>query len=64
MSILLSYFILMVLTAVAALLCVAIVRLVEHRSHQDRQLGRTSKTIARLIDRNVELDSLLGRSLQ
>lgn len=63
MSILLSYFILMVLTAVAALLCVAIVRLGKQQSRYDQQLSRTAKTVARLILRNVELDHLLGRSL-
>ena len=63
MNTILSYFILLVLAAVATLLGVAIVRLVEHRSHQDRQLSRTSKTVARLIVRSVELDRLLGRSL-
>ena len=63
MNTILSYFILLVLAAVATLLGVAIVRLVEHRSHQDRQLGRTSKTVSRLIVRNVELDRLLGSSL-
>lgn len=63
MNTILSYFILLVLAAVATLLGVAIVRLVEHRSHQDRQLSRTSKTVSRLIVRNVELDRLLGSSL-
>ena len=53
----------MVLAVVATLLCVAIMRLSEHCRRQERQLSSTSKTIARLINRSVELNTMLGRSL-
>ena len=59
MNIILSYFILMVLAAVAALLSVAIARLGGQRRHYDRQLQATSKTVAQLIVRVTELRQLL-----
>jgi len=51
------------LAVVAALLCFVIMRLNEHCRHQKQQLSSTSKTIARLINRSVELNTMLGRSL-
>lgn len=58
-----NIFILVVLAFAAALFCVAIMRLNKHNRRQEQQIRSTSKTIARLISRNVELNTMLGRSL-
>lgn len=58
-----SIFILGVLVVVAVLLCIAIMRLSEQHRRQEQQLSRTSKTITGLINRGLDLDRLLGRSL-